>query len=380
MAKRVVLHVGAMKSGTSYIQSLLFANQETLAAQGVLVPGRAWSHQVNGVTDILGRLQPDQGDSTGAWRRLLDEIEAWSGTAVVSMEFLGPIAPAKIATVVDSLRPARVSVVLSVRDLNRSIAAMWQETIQNGHWWTWPSYLDGVERGRPRSGRTPADLTEAGRRFWRQQNIVRISRHWLQADVHDFALLTVAPPGSSSGLLAQRFGQLVGFDSSTLEPGPRANTSVDAAAAEALRRMNALLAQEGLGFPHGSALRKRHLAKTVLASRSRRDLMIGLPVSDWVAEHSAAMVTALRGLGVDLVGEWSDLEPAPVPGIDPSTVAADEVVLAAEEGLRGLEPVLRRRLGDDWDAFDGEARDPVDAAVGRLAAVLARAIRAEKSR
>jgi hypothetical protein len=68
-----------------------------------------------------------------------------------------------------------------------------------------------------------------------------------------------------------------------------------------------------------------------------------------------------------------------VPGIDPGTVPAAEVVEAAEDGLRGLERLLRRRLGDDWDAFDTTGLDPVDAAVGRLATALARAIRAESA-
>lgn len=380
MAERVVLHVGAMKSGTTYIQSLLFANQATLAQQGILVPGRAWWDQVNGVFDVLGRRKQGHIDVSGSWRRLLDEIEAWAGTAVVSMEFLGPIAPAKIAAVVDSLRPARVSVVLSARDLNRSIAAMWQETVQNGRWWTWASYLDGVERARPRPDRSPEDVTEAGRTFWRQQNTVRLSRNWLHA-ADDFAFLTVAAPGSPPGLLGGRFGEIVGFDASNLVPGPRANTSMDAAAAEALRRTNALLAQEGLTFPLGSGLRKNRLAKKVLAGRSRPDLTIGLPVSDWVVEHARAMVTALQELGVELAGEWPDLDPVPVTGIDPGAVAVDEVRQAAEEGLDGLGPALRRRLGDDWDTFDEDApgADPVDAAIGRLASALARAIRAESA-
>ena len=381
MAERVVLHVGAMKSGTTYVQSLLFANQAALAEQGILVPGRTWWDQVNGVFDVLGRRKQGHIDVSGSWRRLLDEIEPWAGTAVVSMEFLGPISPAKISAVVDSLRPARVSVVLSARDLNRSIAAMWQETIQNGRWWTWASYLDGVERARPRPGRTPDDVTEAGRTFWRQQNTVRLTRNWLQGDADDFTFLTVAAPGSPPGLLGRRFGELVGFDASNLVPGPRANTSMDAAAAEALRRTNDLLAQEGLTFPLGSGLRKNRLAKTVLAGRSRPDLKIGLPVSDWVVEHAGVMVTSLQELGVALAGDWADLDPVPVPGMVPGTVAADEVRQAAEEGMRGLRPVLRRRLGDDWDASDLDisGREPSDAAVGRLASALARAIRAENA-
>ncbi len=39
MAQRVVMHVGLMKSGTSYIQERLFASQEQLAAQDVHLPG-----------------------------------------------------------------------------------------------------------------------------------------------------------------------------------------------------------------------------------------------------------------------------------------------------------------------------------------------------
>jgi hypothetical protein len=379
MAERVVLHVGAMKSGTSYVQSRLFASKAPLAEQGVLVPGRGWSDQVSGVVDVLGRLRNGREEVTGAWRSLLEEMDAWQGTAVISMEFLGPIAPDKIAAVVAGLRPARVSVVLTARDLNRSIAAMWQETVQNGRWWTWGDYLDGVERARPRPGRTRSDVTEAGRTFWRQQNTVRLSRHWRSAEgVDDFTFVTLPPPDGPSGLLGERFGEVVGFDATTLLPGPRANTSVDAAAAEVLRRANGLLAAEGLEFPLGAGLRKQRLAKVVLAARDRPDLKIGLPVQDWVVEHSQRMVETLRTMGVDLVGDWADLDPVPVPGMDPSTVSDDDVVAAAEEGLRGLAPTLREQLGDDWDdpGPDGAGDDPVDVAVGRLARVLARAIRA----
>ena len=40
MSRRLVLHVGAMKSGTSFIQSRLFANKRMLRDdRGILVPG-----------------------------------------------------------------------------------------------------------------------------------------------------------------------------------------------------------------------------------------------------------------------------------------------------------------------------------------------------
>lgn len=384
MAERVVLHVGAMKSGTSYLQSRLFASKEQLAPQGVCVPGRTWNDQVTGVLDVLGRRPA--GDAGGGWAALLQEMAGHPGTAVVSMEFLGPVSPERIDTVVASLRPARVSVVLTARDLNRSLAAMWQETVQNGRWWTWRDYLDGAHRARPRPARRPEDVTEAGRTFWRQQNTVRLARQWSAADgVDDFTLVTLPPPDGPADVLAERFAAVAGFDAATLQPGPRANTSVDAAAAEVLRRTNELLAAEGLEFPRGAILRKKRLAKSVLASRVRPDLRIGLQVAPWVAEHAVGMVTALQDLGVDHVGEWSDLGPVPVPGIDPTSISEADVLEAAEQGLAGLEPDLRARLGADWadraalSVPGGDApTDPVGATIARLAAGLAAAIRAEE--
>lgn len=375
MADRVVLHVGAMKSGTSYIQAQLFANKALLGEQGVLVPGQHWGHQVTGVLDVLGRLRYGRESVAGHWQRIVDEVDEWPGTAVVSMEFLGPISRDKIARVVAGFPDSRVSVVLAARDLNRSIAAMWQETIQNGRWWTWQEYLAGVERARPRPERSEADITKAGRTFWRQQNTVRMSRSWGQAPgVADYTFLTVPAPGAPPELLMERFADVVGFDAGSLQPGQLANESVGAASAEMLRRVNAVLADQGLEFPLGAPLRKHDLAKRILAARSRQEQRAGLDVADWVRPYARQMVEELQALGVRLVGDWHDLEPVAVPGVDPGAVAEAEVRAAADDGLRGLLPLLEKRFGAEWtEAL--QAAD-TDGAVERLAGVLARAIRA----
>ena len=93
MARRTILHIGAMKSGTSHIQSRLFSNRKALLEAGVLVPGRKWTDQARGVT----RPAPDPAARSPRGRRVLaadaDEIHTHPGTAVVSMEFLGPSTP-----------------------------------------------------------------------------------------------------------------------------------------------------------------------------------------------------------------------------------------------------------------------------------------------
>ena len=52
MASKVLLHVGTPKTGTSYLQDVLFRNRETLAAAGIAYPAtRHDSH-------FLAALQP----------------------------------------------------------------------------------------------------------------------------------------------------------------------------------------------------------------------------------------------------------------------------------------------------------------------------------
>jgi len=333
MAERVVLHVGAMKSGTSFVQDQLFANRDLLAERGVQLPGRKWDDQVLAVTEVLGRRAGGLGDNTGTWARLVEEVRAHDGTAVVSMEFLGPAGPPTIQRVLGDLGP--VTVVVTARDLNRSIPAMWQETVQNGRSWTFAEYVEGVRRARPRPNRPREDVGEAGRTFWRQQNLVRICRAW-QASPGGVVLATVPGPGAPRDLLMRRFAEAAGFDPAGLVEPRRANESLGVASTLALRRLNEVLSERGRDYPYGAHVRKQRLAKRILAARRPDEAPIGLPVADWVRAHSARTVAALRDHGVRLVGEWSDLDPVEVPGTDPDAVPEADVAEAAIAGLAGL--------------------------------------------
>jgi hypothetical protein len=325
MADKVVLHVGLMKSGTTFIQRQLFAHQPTLRERGILVPGTKWADQVKAVKDLLH-------PGAGTWDALAGQLREWPGTAVVSMEFLGPAGRNAIRRLATSVAPARIEVVVTARDLNRSIAALWQETIQNGRSWTWPQYVAGVRQACP--WHDPQEVTEAGRTFWRQQDLSRIAETWSDA-VDRVSVVTVPHPGAARGELLDRFTTAAGID--PLEVAKTGgNESLGAASTLALRRMNELLSEQGMVFPKGSRVRKGVLAKKVLAARRRDEPSLGLPVQDWVVTMSDELVARTRALPVELVGDWADLAPVDVPGIDPADVPVDEVTEAAIAGLAGL--------------------------------------------
>jgi len=331
MAKRVVLHVGLMKSGTSYLQRRLLVNRDLLASTGVLFPGEAWRDQVLAVSDVLGRRQMAT-ESAGCWRRLVAQAAAFDGAVVVSMEFLGPAPPDRIAEVVASFDDTPVEVVLTLRDLGRAVPAMWQESLQNGGTFAWHGYVD-LLHGK----RKPAQA------FWRQPGMGRIVDNWVAAvGAGAVTLVTVPPPGARSGLLWERFCEAAGIPGEQCAEVRPANTSLDAASAMLLRELNEGLAADGLPDRDYHSLVKFGLAKRVLAGR-RSGPAIGFEPPDWLVQRSGEIVARLAASGARVIGDLSELTPVNVPGVDPDEVTAQDQLSAAVDALRGL--TVRRAAG-----------------------------------
>ncbi len=330
---RVILHVGTMKSGTSYLQALIFAEKERLGAAGVLVPGDAWGHQSRAIQQAIGVADKRRG----AWQRMIDEIaEHRAGSSIISMEFLGPAKPKRAARIVEELG-GDVDVVFTVRDLNRTLVSMWQETIQNGRSWTWEEYHAEVAAQAPGRGEGVHDRASAAGSFWRQQHVVRLVEEWSSVvGIERISVVTVPQPGADRSVLAQRFGEATGVDFGTDPVVKTANESLGLASILALRRLNELLDDAGVVSKEMFRLRKRILAKTVLAARRGEEPSLGLPIEDWVVEQTRHTVAALQETDVRLIGDWSDLDPVAVKGIAPSEVADGEITEAALAGLAGL--------------------------------------------
>lgn len=332
MAHRVILHIGAMKSGTSFIQSRLGRNRGALEAQGFLFPGKNWHQQVLAVTDVLQRQRIGVASREGKWQALVDEVAASSGTALISMEFLGPVGPKKIRAVLDSFPGVDVRVVLTVRDLNRCIPAMWQETLKNFRTWTLDEYVVAI-----RAADGPGKL------FWREQDTPAMARRWVNAVGREqFTLVTVPGPDAGPELLWDRFASAVGLDPATCPPVPGANESLGAASALVLRRLNQMLEDGGMEFKDYVPLVKHGLAKNVLGAHKKNEPSVGLEVAPWVEDRARSIIEEFRELDVRVVGELSDLLPVEVRGVHPSAVSTEEQLQAAVAGLTGLIHARRR--------------------------------------
>jgi len=328
----VYLHVGLPKTGTSYLQSLLWDSRTTLADHGVLIPGERRTAHNHAAWDLMGRRPrgADQPRVAGSWQAVVDQVRGWSGThAVLSEEFLAFARPGQAKRAVDAFAPAQVHVVVTVRDLARVLVGAWQQQLGKGHSWTWQEYVAAVRD--PQSG--PAS---AGLAFWLRQDVARVLDNWEPAVPREcIHVVTVPPPGSSPDVLVQRFADAVRLDPAWLTAsGELKNVSVGAAEAEVLRRLNLAL---------GNRLNERQYTRVVsnglrpvLQSR-RHPARMGLPAEHqaWVTERANEMVEELRSRGYQVVGNLDDLLPATdtAPAIRPDDVAPEALADAAMAAL-----------------------------------------------
>lgn len=326
MAQRLVLHIGSMKSGTSFIQNVLATNKQRLADAGVLFPGERWRTQVTAVKDLIGYAGPETPlADDGPWRTLAAEIAAWPGTAVISMEFLGPRTPAQIAEILRTFPDTRVEAVMTARDLARNTTAMWLESVQNASSTTWSDYLVAV--------RTRDRKSTSGRNFWRHQDVANIARRWSKNIGHDrFTLITVPQRGAAPDLLWRRFAEVLGVTDVEVDLEVLANPSIGLATAQVLRALNERLVVDEKPPARYDRLVKHLLAKRGLVARQSVEPRLGLD-ERWVMDLGREQVDRLRSAGYRVVGDLDELMPRPVAGVHADRVSAADQLEASLDGL-----------------------------------------------
>jgi len=235
VAERVVLHIGTMKSGTSFVQSALASNPTVLDDAGGCYLGETFGRQAKAVRDVFRR--PRRPARHKRWRALAREARSFDGDAgIISMEFLSFAQDAQLEPFLAPLDGLGVEVVLTVRDQFRAIPAQWQTYTRNFGTDDWETYLRRIDG----SAFTRGHRSRAAMTFRRAQDVSRILDRW-SADprVASVTVVTLPPPGAPRDLLWQRFCEAARLPAERAELGEvHENTSLGYASCDVLRRLN----------------------------------------------------------------------------------------------------------------------------------------------
>lgn len=353
---RVYLHVGAPKTGTTYLQDLLWRNRATLRGAGVLYPGARSGAHGHAALDLQDTSYQRHADPAvpGAWPRLVDEALAWAGTVIISHELLGRSGPRAVERAMRDLAQAEVHVVCTARDLGRQIPAVWQEDAKNRGVQSYARFSAALRELDPAASPGNGDQVRnpLARLFWRYQNIPAVLRTWgASLPPERVHVVTVPRRGAGNDVLWRRFADTVGIDPALCEePGHQRNQSMGVAEMNLMLRLNAEVREE-LSWPTYAELVKSYLAVDVLAARPG-SAALTVPVEDraWVNRRAELMVRKLRAAGYQVSGDLDELLPVWDTGEaeprHPDHADDGEVLDAAVHALAGLLRKLDEERSD----------------------------------
>ena len=347
--QRVFLHIGSPKTGTTFLQEVLWSNRDALREAGVLYPGPRPDAHFLATQDLRELVWHGHADpaAAGAWDRIVTAARNWPGASIISHEMLGSASPAAIKRALQSLAGLEVHIVITTRDLARQVPAVWQEDVKNC------GLLRFGEFTRSLRGLDDSIDPFFARTFWSYQDLPAVLHNWADGLPAERVHLITVPRGAPRDELWHRFAKTVGFDPATrpVEVEVR-NPSMGIVETNVLRRVNQLVVSE-LDWPVYQRLVKNLLAVNVLAARPD-SVPLRLPAEDqdWVRQKSKEMVQSLRESGYEVTGDLDDLLPE-TGGPDarhPDDVTDGEVLDAAIYAVSGLLHELeaeRQRAADE---------------------------------
>jgi len=304
MSRVVFLHVGAPKTGTTYLQDRLGLNARSLARHGVHVPTGSplvspALFQFRAALDLLGQDWGGQpGHAEGAWDTLARKVRRRSGTVIVSHEILAPASPERVAKAMADLGDSEVHILYSARDLGRQIPAAWQESIKQGRKWSYERFLKRCERGSSW--------------FFRAFDLPTVLGTWgAGLPPERIHVLTVPRSGApTDDSLWLRFCRVTGIDPSWApDDSDRANRSLGVAETQVVRQLNRRMKRATRREAEYDELIREMLAQDQLVRRTSAPVRLPPDRYDWAEEQTERWIDWVRGSGVDVVGDLDELRP-----------------------------------------------------------------------
>lgn len=330
MASRVFLHIGAPKTGTTFLQAMLFDHAPRLRGEGILVPG---SSRVDHARAATGARQGPGGKKYDCWKKLLEEVEGWPQTVVISNEWFSLATVRQAERAVRDLGDAETHVIVTARDLVEHVPSAWQETLKLGYSSTLESFVDSLS-------------TRDDRWRWSTLDPALVLERWRGSlPVTQMHVVTLPPSGADRGTLWKRFAGVIGATADDYDTqGTFQRDSLGVEAARLLEHAGPQLRQAvdaETDWHQAYRWIQAYLSHEVLRPIQGERIALGDTHAAAVRERSAASVRALEAAGYDVAGDLSDLMSACVPpkGRNPDEVSDSELL---EVAVPVIAELLRR--------------------------------------
>jgi len=303
MTRRVVIHIGPPKTGSTTLQDALHHHRDELKRMGIRYAGSGTQSSAAAmwVTRRRDRTTGRQVPAS-AWKQLLKEIkDSIESTVVVSSEWFAAATPAQIRTISQELPGAEYQIVIALRSLDRILPSRWKQNVIEGATYSFAEWLELI---------FSPSTNSYGSRFWHQHRHDELVQRWGEV-FGQRAITAICIDDADPDRLLRNMESLIGADEGSLGSSRHVrNVSLDGVTVEGIRRFN-LLAEE-----HGVPPELRYLAVTRGAvpqiqqgvqSDGSNTGRVPAQYADRCVAESTRIVEELQKSGANILGNIDEL-------------------------------------------------------------------------
>ena len=344
--RRAFLHIGLPKTGTTYLQHVLWGNRDRLRKDGVLLPGFGHREHLWAALDLQERprLAKRHAKAPGSWQRLVDEAAGRDEDVLLTHEFFCGASAEQAARALSAFGDAEVHVIITARPSADVVSAGWQESVKNGS----TVDLDAVMAGKAAGG------PEFSMRTW---DLAGVLERWTPDLPPERVHVLVMPgPGEPRDAHWQHFAEVIGVDPRGYDaPSESLNPALGIVQIELLRQVNKHLT--GYSPLERGVWIRGYLAEDLLAGQERE--RGGLPAKylDRFAELDRAAASLVADRGFDVKGDLARLrapqQVATGAARVPESVSPEELLESAGRLVAAIVADVRASTGDVPPRFRG---------------------------
>jgi hypothetical protein len=346
MAKRIVIHAGFFKTGTTALQSSLADNREKLLENGVLYPALSSADasrstgQHRAAWALKGRHWgwEDGGGSVtpiGVWDKLAGKLNDFEGTSLFSSEFLAELTRDDVERMSKDLKADKIEVVFTLRPLVKMLPSQYIQSLKYGMRLNYEDWLQRIFNG--------GEDKVQWRTFWTRHDHPDVVKRWVDVFGAENVTLLVVDE-TQPNLIYETFSELLRLPNDLLKPVEEKglNRSLTWEEICLLLEMNKKFDRTLAWGEYATMIRNgifRNLTD-VPAQDGQHKLLTPQWAVDRAKELTVSNIQKLHSMGIKIIGDIDGTANADVPtGVNeaisslPLDFAAELLLLHKQESI-----------------------------------------------
>lgn len=314
MATRLIVHAGFHKTGTTALQSALFAVSEELEKAGYTYPhvgGKAHHKAIYSLME-RGWGWEDRGGNPPnlkKWPELVKKVKRAKGRAIVSSEFLCELSEEQIARFKADLGIEDVTIYFTLRPLLKIVPSAYQQHLKIGIRSDYEKWLHSILDEPGVSTITPS--------FWVRHQHGRVLKKWIAAYGKEKVKLVIVDEKNPE-FMYDVFNQVLELKRPLLveQREKDSNRSLTVPEIALLRKVNRIYPKKRTWHDYETFIRQgamKYLTNKVKPGEDAERLLTPQWAVDEISKISNESVAEIKSLGIEIIGDIDSFTQAKIP-------------------------------------------------------------------